>query len=204
VSGLARTYHLEWLLLARADPDLLDESLRLAHRAIVLDPDDARGHRELGVASLFARRFDDSLASLALAEHANPQYADVVADYADTLTHASDPASGLRKIERAIELNPLCPDRYWWFAGGANYLLGRYEAAVASIANMNHQAPANRLLAASLGMLGDGAGARRIVRKVKAEHPDLASPTGFRSCPSAIRNGEAITRRACEPPGFSD
>ncbi|MDQ0473512.1 BTAD domain-containing putative transcriptional regulator [Labrys wisconsinensis] len=173
VSGLARSYQLEWLLLARRDPTLLEESIRLAQRAVALDPDDARGHRELGVARLYAQRFDDSLADLALAERANAQYADLLVDHGDALTHAGDPALGLRKLEHAIELNPLPPDAYWWVAGGAQYLLGRYQDAVESVRSMRNPAAANRLLAASLAMLGEKAEARRVVRLVKEEHPDF-------------------------------
>ncbi len=39
------------------------------------------------------------------------------------LTHAGEPAMALQKISSAIALNPLCPDHYWWTAGGANFLL---------------------------------------------------------------------------------
>src|SRR5262249_1668012 len=58
VSGIARACHLEWLILGRREPELLDQAIRLSHRAIELDPVDARGYRELGVANLFARRYD--------------------------------------------------------------------------------------------------------------------------------------------------
>jgi tetratricopeptide (TPR) repeat protein len=173
MSGLARTFHLEWLLLARRDAGLLDTAVRLAERAVEMDPADGRGHRELGVAQLYGRRFDESLMALAAAEHSSPRHADVLADYADTLLHASDPMEGVERIEAAIALNPICPDDYWWTAGGAYYLVENYAKSVDSLSRMTDQRPAGRLMAASLAMLGERIEARRYVRRVKEEHPDF-------------------------------
>jgi DNA-binding SARP family transcriptional activator/TolB-like protein len=172
-SGLARTFHLEWLLLARREPELLDHAVRLAAKAVALDPVDARGHRELGVAELYARHFDQSIDALSLAEASSPQFADVLADYADTLIHADDPEIGLQRIEKAIALNPLCPDDYWWTAGGAYYLLGDYKLAIERLMRMSDTRPANRLIAACWAMLGDKAEALKYVRRVRQEHPDF-------------------------------
>ena len=173
LSGMARSYHLEWLLLARRDPAHLHLSIELAARAVALSPEDARGYRELGVASLFARRYDESIDALSHGEATSPQFADLLTDLADTLSHSSSPSLGLAKIETAIELNPLAPDGYWWTAGGTNYLLGRYEAALACLLKMRDSKPADRLIAATYGMLGAKDQARKYVRRVKAEHPDF-------------------------------
>lgn len=173
VSGLARTYHREWLLTARGDMEMLATAERLASRAVGLDPNDARAHRELGVCRLFAGRFDDSIEALGRAEAESPNYADVIADLADALVHSSEPALGLEKIERAIELNPLCPDSYWWKAGGANFHLKRYEAAISCLSRMSDPSPAFRLIAACWGMLGEHAKAGIYVHKAKAIHPDF-------------------------------
>jgi tetratricopeptide (TPR) repeat protein len=120
-----------------------------ANHAIAAGQDLAAGYRELGVTKLFLGDFDESAAALQLAETLSPHYADVIADHADTLVHASLPAQGLEKIEQAIDLNPLCPDLYHWTAAGANYYLGRYEQALASVARMQNGEPAGRLSAAS-------------------------------------------------------
>jgi len=173
LAGLARTYQREWLLTARGDPELLARAETYAQRAIAVAPDDARGYRELGVSSIFNRRFDDSIDALRHAEASSPQHADLIADFADTLAHCSEPELSLEKIERAIELNPLCPDPYWWTAAGANYHLERYDAALSCIAKMKDQTPAYRLAAMTWGMKGNRVRARSYVLKAKSVHPDF-------------------------------
>ena len=82
----------------------------------------------------YTGRFDESLEALAEGEQRNPQFADLLNDFADALVHACEPAAALEKITHAIELNPLCPDQYWWAAAGANYQLSRYAEARNSLA----------------------------------------------------------------------
>lgn len=173
LSGFARTLRLEWVLLARGDSDLLAEAERLAHRSIDIDPDDARGYRELGACNLYIGRFDESLRAFEDAEQRNPQFADLLVDSADALTHACEPEPALRKVGAAIELNPLCPDYYWWVAGGSNFHLHRYSEAIDCVSRMRDQTPAYRLLAASWARLGDREAAASYVRKVKEIHPDF-------------------------------
>lgn len=173
ISGLAKTFHLEWLLLARGDSELLSEAERLARLSLEIDPDDARGFRELGVCHLYLGRFDESLEAFGEAEAKNPRYADLLMDYADALTHACEPAASLEKITAAIELNPLCPDSYWWAAAGANFYLQRYSEAKNCLSRMRDGSPAYRLLAASCAMLGDREGADEYVRRAKEIHPDF-------------------------------
>jgi tetratricopeptide (TPR) repeat protein len=173
ISGLARSYQLEWLLLARGDSELLGEAARLAKRALEIDPDDARGHRELGICHAYAGRFDESLTALAAGEQRNPQHADLLNDFAEALVHACEPALALEKIGQAIDLNPLCPDQYWWAAAGANYQLERYAEAVSCMEHMQDQTPALRLLAASWGMLGNRERAAGYALLTKETHPDF-------------------------------
>jgi tetratricopeptide (TPR) repeat protein len=188
ITSLARTFQREWLLLARGDRDLLSEAERLARTAIEFDPDDARGYRELGNCTLFVGRFDESLRAYELAEQRNPQHADLLADLADALSHACEPAAALQKITKAIDLNPLCPDHYWWAAGGANFHLKRYADAIECMSRMRDQSPAYRLMAASWAMLGDQDLATEYVRKTKNIHPDF-SVNGWLSI-LPIRNAE--------------
>jgi tetratricopeptide (TPR) repeat protein len=173
LSGLARTYQLEWLLMARGDHDLLGEAAKLAERSLEIDPDDSRGYRDAGICKLYVGRFDESLREFSEAERRSPQHADLLADYADALQHACDARTALVKINRAIELNPLAPDRYWWTAGDVNFQLERYGDAIASISRMRDQSPAFRLFAASWAMLGEREKAHEYMHKAKDIHPDF-------------------------------
>ncbi|MGE3874953.1 MAG: DNA-binding protein, partial [Parvibaculaceae bacterium] len=173
MSGIAQTLHLEWLLLARGESELLQEAESVARQAVSTDAGDERGFRELGTCSLHAGHFDDCLSCFAEGEKLNPQHADLLADYANALTHCGDTPNGLRKIERAIQLNPLSPDYYYWTAGGAKYLFEDYSKAVDYLSRMQDQSPAYRLLAACWAMIGDTGKANDYARKAMDLHPDF-------------------------------
>ena len=192
ISGLAHTFHLEWLLMARGDNDLLADAERLAHRSLEIDPDDARGYRDLGLCSIYAGRFDESLEAFGHAERRNPQYADLLVDYADALQHSCDAAAALQKIEQAIELNPLGPDRYWWVAADVNFHLERYTDAINCMSRMRDQSPAFRLIAASWAMLGEKERAKEYVRRAKDIHPDFSVDAWLSILP--IRTPEFASR----------
>jgi tetratricopeptide (TPR) repeat protein len=173
LAGLARTDHMEWLLTARGDHELLKSAEQFADHAIKTYAESSGGYRELGVAKLFQGQFDESIAAFEKAEDISPCHADLIADYADTLIHSSDPVRGLAKIEMAIELNPLAPDVYHWTAAGANYCLERYEAALACLSRMEDQSHISRVAAACWGMLGDRKKAHAYKRRTMATHPDF-------------------------------
>jgi TolB-like protein/cytochrome c-type biogenesis protein CcmH/NrfG len=173
LGGLARSYFLEWLVTARGDEDLLRQAERHAEETIRADDRLPSGYRELGVVKLYARQFDESAAYLDRAEALSPHYANVIASYADTLVQASRPDVGLKKIEHAIELNPLPPDEYFWTAASAAYSLGKYEEAIAFIARMKDKDPVHRLTAACWAMLGDLRKARLFVRRTYDINPNF-------------------------------
>src|SRR6185369_5107551 len=84
-----------------------------------------------------------------------------------------EPQAALEKVKLAIELNPLCPDYYWWIAAGSNFHLHLYSEAIDCVSRMRDQTPAYRLLAASWARLGQREQARAYVRKVMDIHPDF-------------------------------
>ena len=170
-SGLARTFSLEWILTAHGDKTLLARAEENSRLAIERQPELAVGHKELGVAKLYLGQIDESLEALARAEELSPNYADAIYSYADSLVHASRPAEALEKIEKAMQLNPMSPDMYYWSAAGASFFVGRYQDAVDYIARMAEQASADRLRAASFAMLGDFKMARRYRRKDRQANP---------------------------------
>lgn len=173
LSGVARTYHLEWLVTARGDTRLLDLAAQEAGKAIATGQEIAGGYHQFGVVKLYQGAFDESVEAFELAETISPHHADLIVDYADTLQHASKPAEALEKVEHAIKLNPLSPDLYFWTAAGASYSLERYEEASAYIERMADPSQAARLAAASAAMAGNMRKAKALVRKVKEIYPDF-------------------------------
>ncbi|KXF75817.1 hypothetical protein ATN84_17815 [Paramesorhizobium deserti] len=174
LSGIARTYFMEWLLTARGDSELLTMAERFARQSIATDERLASGYRELGNIRLYQHEFEESIETLDQAERLSPHYADVIASYADALAQASQPADALEKIRRSISLNPLCPDDYLWIAASACYSTEQYEQALSYIAQMKDRSLADRLSAACWAMLGDLKKARYFVRKTREAQPDFA------------------------------
>lgn len=174
LGGLARAEHLEWLVTARGDHDLLMSAERHAREAIDADTAHPSGYHQLGVVRLYNSAFDESVAAFEQAVNIAPSHADLIADYADTLVHASEPERALETIERAIELNPLCPDVYWWTAAGANYCLERFDVALDCIGKMTDKSTTGRLAAACWGMLGDVKKARSFMRSTMKTYPDFS------------------------------
>ncbi|PST24707.1 hypothetical protein C7U60_08785 [Mesorhizobium plurifarium] len=202
LSALARTYSKEWLLTARGDNDLLNSAETLARKAISAGRDLPDGYRELGVTKLLQSALDESAEALELAETLGPHYADVIADYADTLVHCSRPEVALEKIERAIELNPLSPDSYLWSAAGANYALRRFDVALDYIAMMDDSSLADRLSAASWAMLGDRQKARVFVHRVREANPDFDVDRWLALIPSKEQWHKDLYREGLKKAGF--
>tara|TARA_R110000787_G_scaffold61094_6_gene138530 strand:- start:3657 stop:5621 length:1965 start_codon:yes stop_codon:yes gene_type:complete len=202
LSGVARTQHLEWLLLARADTSLLKAAEANAMTAVLKDPDDAAGYRVLGVVKLFCGQFDESIDVFSAAEQSAPMHADLLADFADTLVHASQPESGLRKISEAIALNPLCPDIYWWTAAGANFCLEEYETALTCIGKMEDQTAATRLSAACCGMMGNTERSRTLAAKTIDIYPDFEIESWLSVCTFKEKWQRELYREGLSRAGF--
>ncbi|MBX4876369.1 hypothetical protein HJA87_04425 [Rhizobium bangladeshense] len=202
LSSVARTYSKEWLLTARGDIGLLKTAENSSRQAIEKRSDFADGYREFGVAKLLQGAFDESAEAMEVAENLAPHYADVIADYADTLVHCSLPAMALKKIERAIELNPLAPDTYFWTAAGANYALGEFEASLDYISQMADPSLADRLSAASCAMLGRQDKARVFVRRFREANPDFDVDKWLSSVPSKEQWHKDLYREGLKKAGF--
>ncbi|MBY5495940.1 hypothetical protein GFM14_30730 [Rhizobium leguminosarum bv. viciae] len=202
LSSMARTYSKEWLLTARGDIELLQTAETLAKQATETRPDFADGYREFGVAKLLQGAFDESAEAMEVAESLAPHYADVIADYADTLVHCSLPAMALRKIERAIELNPLGPDTYFWTAAGANYALSEFEASLDYIGQMADPNLADRLSAANWAMLGRQDKARVFVRRFREGNPDFDVDKWLSAVPSKEQWHKDLYREGLKKAGF--
>lgn len=202
LSGIARTLTKEWLLTARGDIDLLKAAEGNARQAIILGQDLPSGYRELGVAKMLRGDIDESVEAFSLAEAMSPHYADVIADFADTLTHASRPDLALDKIEFAIDLNPVSPDSYLWTAAGACYFLQRYEDALRYIGAMRDGELAIRLAAASWAMLGNAKKARHLVAKARETHPDFDVERWLSVVPMQEQWQKELYREGLKKAGF--
>jgi tetratricopeptide (TPR) repeat protein len=202
LSGLSRTFTMEWLLRGRDDPALLEAAEKAACEAIRQNPLSPLGHRERGVARLYQGAVEESVEALSTSVGLGPHYADAIYSLADSLVHASRPLEGLTTIERAIALNFLPPDTYLWSAAGACFFLERYEEAIDFIQRMTVSAPAARLAAAAWGMLDNAQEAAAERRRVLQLNPDFELETWLSTIPIKERWQKDMYRTGLKKAGF--
>lgn len=202
LGGLSRTAHLEWLITARGDSELLKLSEKFAKAAMDADADDPEGFHQLGVSRLYRGAFDESIELFEIAERNAPSHADLIADHADTLVHASSLEEALVKINLAFELNPFAPDYYWWTKAGANYALGRYEAAIDNLTQVADQTNVLRFNAACWAMQGDTRRARAYMRRTMEHFPNFEIDKWLSLIPIRDRAQQEQYREGLRRAGF--
>jgi pentatricopeptide repeat protein len=168
---LAQTLYLEWISLGGNDPELLRHARGIVEHAIELDPGAGFNHMMLGVVALYQRDYDCSAEKFAEAEALNPNSADQLVQHADALSNLGEVDAGWLRFERAVDLNPLPPDHYWWAGASIAFLGGHYEKAVDLCAKMDSDDTVLRVLAASHALLGHKSEAKDYARRLKESYP---------------------------------
>lgn len=170
---LARTMCLEWLLLDRNDLGPVEAALGLAREAVTIDPTHPLGHREVGHAMLYLDKLDEGVEALRSATGMGPHHADILMNYADGLVHLGDMKGARVIMDKALGLNPLAPDQYYWTSGTIDYMLRNYSDASASFKRMKESTAAARFIAAVEAMNGDLEEAHRQRDIFMRNHPDF-------------------------------
>lgn len=173
MAGIARTLSMERLVRGITDNELLATALEFAERSIHSDPQDSRGFREQGFASLYLRRHDESLCSFEVATNLAPHDADLLADFADALSHSGQPEEALSTCLRSKALNPAHPDYYDWIHASILYQQGKYEDAVRTLQAFGDSPGTARLLAAANAMAGNKGQAAHFANIVVENYPDF-------------------------------
>lgn len=168
---IAQTLYLEWIMRGGNDPELLTTARTRAEHAVDLDPGAGFGHLMSGVAALYQRDFDFSAEKFAMAESMNPNSADLLVQRADALYCLGDSGLAWERFDRAIDLNPMAPDHYWWVGASIAFQQEDYERTIALCARMDSDVPAVRLLAASHAYKGDMTTARSYGQRVRELYP---------------------------------
>jgi len=180
--------------LSQLDLDTLTELFdRIeADRAIAYDGGGPEGYWMRGVISLYQRDFDAAAEHFATAETLGPHSADLLVQYADALSHLGSPQEGWKRFERALQLNPMPPDHYWWAGASIAFVEERYDAVIALCAKMESDLAAIRLLASTHALLGDVGVAQTYARRVKETYPGATRETISALVPS--RDRESVAR----------
>jgi pentatricopeptide repeat protein len=189
---IGQTLYLEWLLLGGTDPKLLLDAKHQADLTLELDPNNALGHWISGVVALYQRDFDLSARRFNDAEILSPNSADLLVQHADALAHFGKADEGWRKFERAIDLNPLPPDHYWWAGASVAFVQKDLTKAIDLCARLKNDEPVLRLLAASHGLMGNIDVAQRFGRRLRELYPEQSAEQMFKIAPD--RSPEVLER----------
>lgn len=203
LSELARTKTLEWLERGSADRALLREATHLAERGHRYDPLDSSSLREIGHAALYQHDLASALEHFDAALELAPNHADLLVDQADVLTHMSRHVEAETLITRALALNPLAPDDYYWIGGAVSFFRERYQEAIDRLTAMRSPGLALRLLAASAAMNGDLEEARRYRDQVLERDPSFTVAKWASLYPEPNRTDTAHYLQALRMAGFS-
>ena len=168
---IAQTLYLEWIQLGGRDPDLLNVAREQSEIALALDPNDAIGHWMKGTVALYQRDFEECELKLAEAEALCPNSADLQVQCGDALSHMGDPDGGWGKFERAIDLNPLPPDHYWWAGASIAFHQRAFQKTIDLCGKLADDEPVLSMLAASHALIGDLDRARVYGSRIKDLFP---------------------------------
>ena len=144
-----------WTNFGVDDPEgLLAKALKLARRAVHLDPSDYRAHWTLGFVFLYKNQQTQAITEFERAKALNPNDAGLLAHMADALTYVERSEDAVELAKEAICLNPNCPDYYYQNLAAAYYLLHRYDEALATLQHITVPLDARRQLAITYAQLG--------------------------------------------------
>ena len=174
LTGLARTYWLEWLVRAGADKSLLTTALEIGRKALILSPDSHLSHRELGMIALYARRHDLALEHLSRALDLLPGDPNLTFDFADALVSNGQGREGMM-LARKVGGIDLPPGTFGnWVTASGLYLLGEYADAIEELSRMQNQSAGYRLRAACHAMLGETELADSFRRMAMEDNPTFS------------------------------
>jgi pentatricopeptide repeat protein len=189
---VAQTLYLEWIMLGGDDPELLQQARRVIDHAVDIDYGVGLSHMMSGVVALYQRDFDYCAEKFGEAEVLCPNSADFMVQHADALCCLGDAESGWKRFERAIDLNPLAPDHYWW--AGASILLQRREFAhaIQLCERMESRTSVLRILTACHAHLGEIEQAKEYWRLLTGLYPGADPSSLVRIAPFKDESARSI------------
>ncbi|MGE0824180.1 MAG: adenylate/guanylate cyclase domain-containing protein [Candidatus Binatia bacterium] len=130
---LGRTYVLEWLYRWSDDPQLLENALTLAQRAVALDANLPGPHQTLAYVAMAKRQGAVAIAEAEQAVALDPNDADASLTLSEALSCVGRGQEALLAVERAMRLNPHYPASYVFALGQAQYMSGQREQSLATL-----------------------------------------------------------------------
>ena len=161
-----------WLGGWESTPEILQQARAHASKAIALEPENFENHWSLAMAYLYGREFDAAMATFERAIGMNPNSAGLLIDMADALVFDGRAAEAIALVERAMRLNPICPDSYLWTLGIALYHSGEFEKSLAALKRIGNPPNLVRRHEAAVNVrLGQMEKARETAAAFLAQYP---------------------------------
>jgi TolB-like protein/DNA-binding SARP family transcriptional activator len=173
---LAVMRYREWCNdLGGSDGVALDESYRLAQRAVELADNESTCFSILGQVCVLRRSFDLGLQHMQRAIEINVTNQWNTADMGNVLCHVGRAEEAVAWFKRARQIDPYFdPAWYWHGLGRAHMMLRRYEEAVAEFERASARPPhVSAYLAGCHATLGTSGRARAFARECLERRPDF-------------------------------
>ena len=176
-ADLSHSYFTAWINRLDSDflkSETLDRAHQLARTAVRLDANLPMARAQLGMMLTFTRRHDEAIAEFERARALNPNFNDW--RFANTLAYAGEAPRAIELAAELIRLDPFNQPLAAGSLGLANYMLARYEMAVAALVDATGRAPRHRpihqWLAAAYAQLGELGRAREQAAAVLQIEPN--------------------------------
>ena len=173
---LAVMRYREWCNdLAGSDDAALDESYRLAKRAVEIADNESTCFSILGQVCVLRRSFDLGLQHMQRAIEINATNQWNTADMGNVLCHVGRAEEAVAWFKRARQIDPYFdPAWYWHGLGRAHMILHRYEEAVAEFERASARPPqVSAYLAGCHAKLGTSGRARAFAAECLEKRPDF-------------------------------
>ncbi len=153
----------------------------LVDRALAIDKSDYLANFLLSRLYTRKRQYQKAIHAIERAVESEPSNSMAIFGYAQTMIYAGKPEEGLVLIRKAMRLSPYPPPYYYFWAGCANYLTGRYEGSITfhrkylELQKQGGYALLSRAsIIASYMELGRMEEAQAEVEKCVEQHPDFS------------------------------
>lgn len=150
------------------------ELLRELKIALDMDDNDSDVHRILAAVNITAGDHDRAMYHQERGLSLNPNYDLIVVQHGELLTWLGRPEEGIEWIQKAMQLNPHFPERFWNHLGRAYFVARRYPEAIDAFkritaSDYTHHA----FLAACYAYLDDDVRASDEAREVLNREPNF-------------------------------
>jgi len=136
----------------------LQTGLQIATRAVAMDDTDPYAHFVLSLALLWHREYDNALDEVQRWLALSPSSAEGRLQLASVYHYVGNPSAAIETLNSYMRLDPLYPPLALHFLAQAQFSLGQFEAAVASLKRRLDREPNSEtsyaLLASCYGHLG--------------------------------------------------